>query len=376
MSRALPILAITALCLLLASCARTYWWLGDQVFGPRQTPDYCGQSQSLALTKTRLSILETSGLVSSIAGFTGAMFERDRTPIAEDLTAHHVFFGNFHTSLCGLTRDGRLTGEQYVGVYMNFSQSLGPSALVDGILDRMVDEGQLSAGLNLPRATEIAAAAGSDTTRLHQLSMAARAGAQQVWDSVFVDQPRIERDVRESLVLIMVRHTSDAGVALPYILGALETAEARVEALARDTERRLETMALEIDERSATRFMQNQAVIAGRPYFNVLAVDTVLFALGTDRVTARRADALVEWAHPYAESRFTFSVVGSADATGPPRLNQLLADRRAQAVVKLLVERVGIPPARISAVGVGETASDPIVARNRRAVVAVHGVPD
>lgn len=259
---------------------------------------------------------------------------------------------------------------------MSFSQSLGPSALVDGILDRMIDERRIAPGLNWPRATEIAAAAGQDTLRLHELSSVARTANQEVWDSVFVDQARVQHEVRESLVLMIVSQTPDASLALPYILGALEAAEGRIELLARDAERRMTSIASELASSSADRFIQTEAVVRGRPYLNVLSADTVYFALGADSIAAPQADALAEWARRFTASRFTFSVVGSADPTGSVLFNHMLSERRANAVVKLLVERAGIPPARLSAVSVGATSTDPLVERNRRVIVAVHGVPD
>lgn len=47
-------------------------------------------------------------------------------------------------------------------------------------------------------------------------------------------------------------------------------------------------------------------------------------------------------------------VEGHADSTGPERYNQGLSERRAKAVVKYLIEKVGIAPERLTAVGFGE----------------------
>jgi outer membrane protein OmpA-like peptidoglycan-associated protein len=67
-----------------------------------------------------------------------------------------------------------------------------------------------------------------------------------------------------------------------------------------------------------------------------------------------------------------FVIVGHTDSTGTPDFNQLLSERRAQAVVHYLVQ-LGVRGDRLSARGMGESepydAAHPDAAVNRRVVV-------
>ncbi|MGK7862577.1 OmpA family protein [Falsiroseomonas sp. E2-1-a4] len=52
---------------------------------------------------------------------------------------------------------------------------------------------------------------------------------------------------------------------------------------------------------------------------------------------------------------YRFRVEGHTDTAGPASMNQALSDRRAAAVRDLLIKRHSVDPARIEAVGLGET---------------------
>ena len=82
----------------------------------------------------------------------------------------------------------------------------------------------------------------------------------------------------------------------------------------------------------------------------------VLFASGKWRLTqgARHKLTLVAGTlQPQAETH-VFTVEGHTDSRGTPDSNQLLSERRAQAVMNFLVSQ-GIPSSSIKAVGVGQT---------------------
>ena len=72
---------------------------------------------------------------------------------------------------------------------------------------------------------------------------------------------------------------------------------------------------------------------------------------------------------------FKFIVEGHTDADGEEAYNQKLSERRAAAVVKLLTERHGVPPAMLTPQGKGKTepvadnTSDPGKQKNRRVVI-------
>jgi outer membrane protein OmpA-like peptidoglycan-associated protein len=52
---------------------------------------------------------------------------------------------------------------------------------------------------------------------------------------------------------------------------------------------------------------------------------------------------------------FSFQIAGHTDATGGAEYNQRLSERRAEAVRRYLVARHGVAPARLSALGYGES---------------------
>lgn len=86
------------------------------------------------------------------------------------------------------------------------------------------------------------------------------------------------------------------------------------------------------------------------------ALDTVGRALQSDRLAT-----------------FTFRVEGHADPRGGVEMNLKLSEQRAQSVVAYLVDKVGIVPGRLSAVGKGSAellnADNPIAAENRRVTI-------
>ena len=85
---------------------------------------------------------------------------------------------------------------------------------------------------------------------------------------------------------------------------------------------------------------------------------TVHFATGSARLS-RAAEATLE---PLGEALnspvlagYRFRLEGHTDTVGSAAMNQALSERRAAAVRDYLVRRFGIDPARIEAVGLGET---------------------
>lgn len=106
-----------------------------------------------------------------------------------------------------------------------------------------------------------------------------------------------------------------------------------------------------------------------------LVLPTVLFRLGTAELLPEAFPALNKVAAQLrARPRLRLRVAGHTDRIGPAGSNLLLSEQRAQAVRTFLVQ-AGIAPARLDAVGYGDThllypAPD---ARNRR--VAIEAVP-
>lgn len=103
-----------------------------------------------------------------------------------------------------------------------------------------------------------------------------------------------------------------------------------------------------------------------------MTLEDVAFASGQSQLRAEASDSiskLVEFVQADPEKRIR--IEGHTDSTGSANANQVLAQRRAEAIEKALRD-AGIDPARMTAVGIGE--DQPIAsndteegrARNRR----------
>jgi outer membrane protein OmpA-like peptidoglycan-associated protein len=85
---------------------------------------------------------------------------------------------------------------------------------------------------------------------------------------------------------------------------------------------------------------------------------TVNFATGSARLTRGAEAVLADLGRALASpdlAPFRFRVEGHTDTTGAESTNQSLSEARAAAVRDHLVRRHGIAPARLEAVGLGET---------------------
>lgn len=84
----------------------------------------------------------------------------------------------------------------------------------------------------------------------------------------------------------------------------------------------------------------------------------VTFATGSADLTPQATSALDALGRALANQElatFRFRIEGHTDTVGDRETNQALSERRAAAVVRYLVERHGIAPARLEAAGLGET---------------------
>jgi outer membrane protein OmpA-like peptidoglycan-associated protein len=102
---------------------------------------------------------------------------------------------------------------------------------------------------------------------------------------------------------------------------------------------------------------------------------TVHFASGSAALTpdaGRVVEALARALASPQLAPFRFRIEGHTDTVGSRPLNQSLSERRAQSVRDVLIQRHGIAPARLEAIGLGEqqllvpTADEMAESRNRR----------
>lgn len=105
---------------------------------------------------------------------------------------------------------------------------------------------------------------------------------------------------------------------------------------------------------------------------------TVTFATGSARLTPQAEQTLNTLGRALASaelSPFRFRIEGHTDTTGSRTLNQTLSEERAAAVRDFLIQRHGIAPQRLVAVGFGQdqllvpTPDNTPEARNRRVQV-------
>jgi outer membrane protein OmpA-like peptidoglycan-associated protein len=105
---------------------------------------------------------------------------------------------------------------------------------------------------------------------------------------------------------------------------------------------------------------------------------TVNFATGSYVLSPAAARALAPLGEALASAAlapYRFRIEGHTDTVGSDAMNQTLSERRAAAVRQYLVQRYGVDPSRLEAVGLGET--QPLIAtpdntadvRNRRVQV-------
>ena len=103
---------------------------------------------------------------------------------------------------------------------------------------------------------------------------------------------------------------------------------------------------------------------------------TVPFGFNSAELTSQGTaalDALAVALKDPALAGARFRIAGHTDAKGSDAYNQSLSERRAEAALHYLVDRAGIDPARLSAVGFGRTQlydpANPTAAANRRVQV-------
>lgn len=85
---------------------------------------------------------------------------------------------------------------------------------------------------------------------------------------------------------------------------------------------------------------------------------TVTFASGSAGLGPEAVRVLDNLGRALGSARlagYRFRVEGHTDTVGPAAMNQTLSERRAGAVRDFLIKRHGVDPARIEAVGLGET---------------------
>ena len=85
---------------------------------------------------------------------------------------------------------------------------------------------------------------------------------------------------------------------------------------------------------------------------------TVTFASGSAGLGPEAGRVLDNLGRALGSARlasYRFRVEGHTDTVGPAAMNQVLSERRAAAVRDFLIRRHGVDPARIEAVGLGET---------------------
>src|SRR5690349_15030927 len=97
------------------------------------------------------------------------------------------------------------------------------------------------------------------------------------------------------------------------------------------------------------------------------------FDFNSDSVGPTAAQAINQVGKALSSSQLsgnTFIIAGHTDGKGSDAYNQLLSERRAEAVKRYLVERYNLPPQTLLAVGYGKTmlknTSNPFASENRR----------
>jgi outer membrane protein OmpA-like peptidoglycan-associated protein len=100
------------------------------------------------------------------------------------------------------------------------------------------------------------------------------------------------------------------------------------------------------------------------------------FGFNTDRIAHSALPTVKALANALADPTIrgsTFLVAGHTDGKGSPEYNQILSERRADAVKRMLVNKYGIAADSLVTVGYGKThlknSSNPLAAENRRVAI-------
>ena len=123
------------------------------------------------------------------------------------------------------------------------------------------------------------------------------------------------------------------------------------------------------DAGAATSASAAATAILTRP--SALALPVQFAFDSADILPAARAqlDALAEGVRRLPPTQYVI-IEGHTDATGSPRYNELLSQRRAQSVKRYLVAMHGVDPGRLKAIGLGMhlplPGLDPRASENRR----------
>ncbi len=136
-----------------------------------------------------------------------------------------------------------------------------------------------------------------------------------------------------------------------------------------------QTRAVCIGTASACAGQEAPAPVADPGGFDLL----ITFELGSDALTSQAQTNLQEFAKALTDPALgaaKFRIEGHTDASGSADFNNALSERRAASVVSYLTE-LGVDPARLEAVGFGETTprdtNDPYAAINRRVEASLIG---
>jgi OmpA-OmpF porin, OOP family len=178
--------------------------------------------------------------------------------------------------------------------------------------------------------------------------------------------PSFTRSLLAGAILIVAQA---AGAAEPVLKPGQVTEDALVEALAIDAPQEAagQTRSIRPTVRPTS---SGQAAGAGR------ASLLITFPTGSSDLTPETVKALDTVGRALQSDRlagFAFRVEGHADPRGGAELNLRLSEQRAQSVVSYLVQKVGILPDRLSAVGKGSAellnAERPDAPENRRVTI-------
>lgn len=103
------------------------------------------------------------------------------------------------------------------------------------------------------------------------------------------------------------------------------------------------------------------------------------FDVGADQLTAEDKAYLYKLGKSLKENTNQFSqltIRGFADISGQEKMNQVLSEKRAQAVKNFFVQEVGLPASVIETKGEGEAPSATLISTDRRIEIDLHGVKD
>jgi outer membrane protein OmpA-like peptidoglycan-associated protein len=295
------------------------------------------------------------------------VFARDPVVLASDVRALDLRAADTETVACHLLRDSVITEATWERVV---TRAWDHRLALDEVVTTLRAQGEAVPEEWRVEMASLLRQLGVNSTLLEQATDRARTN------------PALALSAAEEPIQIGLVHSRTTYVQVNSAVPAQGQVAADLRAL-RSAIAELRDQIARGDSAVASLVKSSNAELAGLPYRAVIDSTAVVFAFDSDSLDDEALDTLRTWVGSRAvEGRdwiddpgVSFSLVAYTDSSGPSHYNRDLAERRADAVAKALVETLGLAPLRLATIAVGATDRFGAGAASRRVMVYAHRLP-